>query len=184
MKKLLFVILNLILFVFQGQAQSFLLDPNAAGGFQLGTTFAANGWVEVNGTQVNKWTISTNPNGFNGNVAHISPNAGTTNSWDYAFTNTSVVDIYRDVTIPAGQTQVDLSFKWKSQGEEGLTTFNEALMVSVAPTTFTPTIALSAGFLPSPARTIAVLLNDSFGKVENIVIPQKLINKCSAASTF
>ena len=183
MKKI-FAILILVLSLHQVQAQSFLLDPNAAGGFQLGTTFAANGWVEVNGTQVNKWTISTNPNGFNGNVAHISPNAGTTNSWDYAFTNTSVVHIYRDVTIPAGQTQVDLSFKWKAQGEEGLTTFNEALMVSVAPTTFTPATALTNGFLPSPARTIAVMLNDSFGKVENIVIPPQLINNCSAASTI
>jgi hypothetical protein len=41
-------------------AQTVLLNPNAAGGFENGTTFAANGWTQV---------ASTNPNWYAGNAA-------------------------------------------------------------------------------------------------------------------
>lgn len=179
-----FFILSLLLPIISVQAQTILIDPNGDGGFQNGTTLSANGWTAVNGTQVNQWTLSNIPTGFSGNVAHISPNAGTTNSWDYAFNNTSVVHIYKDVIVPAGQTNVKLSFKWKAQGEEALTTFNDALMISVAPTTFTPTTTLSLGYLPAPAFTLAVMLNDTFGNVANVQIPPQFINNCTAAANI
>ena len=119
--------------------QTALIDPAGAGGFELGGTFAANGWTEVNTvpvTPTNQWYVGTAATGFTGNAAYISNNGGVTNT--YTNTANSVVHFYRDVTFPAGETSITLSFSWQVQGELGAW---DGVQVSLAPTSVTPASA-------------------------------------------
>ena len=61
------------------QAQpTLLVDPAGAGGFNLGTTFADNGWTVSNGTN-NPWIMGTanTTATFAGNSAYISTDGST-----------------------------------------------------------------------------------------------------------
>lgn len=110
-----------------------LVNPLQEGGFELGTTFALNGWTVVNGTQTNQWHLG-NPTGVGATgliAAFISNTSGTT--YNYNISSASVVHFYRDITIPAN-TSVNLSFNWKGYGESGY----DYLQVFVVPTTTTP----------------------------------------------
>ncbi|MBL7764673.1 MAG: T9SS type A sorting domain-containing protein [Chitinophagaceae bacterium] len=178
----------ILLFICQfAIGQTMLINPNAGGGFQLGTSFASNGWTEAgfSTTPAHRWTISATPNGFSGNSAHISTTPGTSNSWNYSFTSNCNVHFYQDITFPAGETDITLSFKWKAYGEDAGTTFNDALLVSLAPTTFTPTsAAASITTLPSPAVNLAILCSDTGTVFFSKKIPLNLVNNCSAPSTM
>ncbi|MCS6917993.1 MAG: hypothetical protein NZM08_09980 [Chitinophagales bacterium] len=98
-------------------AQTLLVDPAGDGGFENGTTLAANGWVEVNGTQTNKWFLGTAATGYQGaRCAYVSSDpAGATHN--YNTTVNSTVHFYRDITIPSGHTTVTIKFRWKNYGE-------------------------------------------------------------------
>ena len=122
------------------QGQTTLISPTGAGGFENGSTFAANGWTTVNPT-TDAWSIGNVPVSASGsNCAYVSANGGT--SWTYS--QTSVFNhVYRDVTIPAGETKVVLSFKWKVGGEGTTTSDWDNMKVFIAPTTLTP-LATSA----------------------------------------
>jgi gliding motility-associated-like protein len=117
------------------QGQTTLISPTGAGGFENGSTFAANGWTTVNPT-TDTWSLGNVPVSASGsNCAYVSANGGT--SWTYS--QTSVFNhIYRDVTIPAGETKVVLSFKWKVGGEGTTTSDWDNMKVFIAPTTLTP----------------------------------------------
>ncbi len=131
---------------FFGMAQTVLVDPAQGGGFELGATFAANGWTLLNGTQTNKWFVGSVPVAASGtSCAHVSDNAaGST----YTYTNTaiSVVQFYQDITIPSGMSKLKVSFNWKGVGETNW----DYLRVWITPTTYTPTpgtqVAAAAGF--------------------------------------
>jgi len=136
--------------------QTVLIDPAGDGGFVNGPTFAANNWNLANSASVNQWYLGNlGLAGHNGDYAYISNDVGVTNS----FTNSAatVSHIWRDVTIPAGETQVTLSFTWAAQGE---TSFFDGIMVSIAPTSYTvtgSTTSLGTGLLAAPAVTFATL---------------------------
>ncbi|MDW8296093.1 MAG: hypothetical protein RMJ97_04335 [Raineya sp.] len=98
------------------QAQITLVNPAAEGGFEVGATFALNGWTVVNGTQTNQWHVGTAAFFAGLRGAYISNNSGTSNNYDVSAT--SVVHFYRDITIPPNST-VNLSFRWRGQGESG-----------------------------------------------------------------
>lgn len=117
------------------QGQTTLISPTGAGGFENGSTFAANGWTTVNPT-TDTWSLGNVPVSASGsNCAYVSANGGT--SWTYS--QTSVFNhVYRDVTIPAGETKVVLSFKWKVGGEGTTTSDWDNMKVFIAPTTLTP----------------------------------------------
>ena len=123
------------LFVNNTNAQTTLIDPAGAGGFELGASFAANGWTVVNGAGVtNQWFVGTVANLFPNNSAYVSNDvAGAT----HTYTNTagSLVHFYRDVTLPAGQTNLAYSYQWYCQGES---TF-DFWQVSIGPTSIVPT---------------------------------------------
>ncbi|RKS97859.1 fibronectin type III domain-containing protein [Chryseobacterium defluvii] len=96
----------------------------------------------LNGTQPNKWfhgAVTGNP----GSSLYISNDNGATNG--YNVSSASVVQAYRDITIPAGSTISTFSFDWKGVGENGW----DYLRVWLVPATFTPTpgtqIAAGAG---------------------------------------
>jgi hypothetical protein len=131
---------------FFGMAQTVLVDPAQGGGFELGATFAANGWTLLNGTQTNKWFVGNAPVAASGtNCAYVSDNV-TGSTHTYVNTAVSVVQFYRDITIPTGMTKLKVSFNWKGVGETGW----DYVRVWIVPTTYTPTpgtqVAAAAGF--------------------------------------
>lgn len=89
-----------------------ITNPN--GSFDnVTSTLAANGWTGVNAAD-NTWVVGTTA--FNGGTkgAYISNN-GTNNN--YTKTTSYVSHFYRDVTFPAGQSCITLTFDWKNVGE-------------------------------------------------------------------
>ncbi|MFN3918366.1 MAG: T9SS type A sorting domain-containing protein [Flavobacteriales bacterium] len=129
-------------------AQTVLINPATVGGFEGGSGFAANGWVEVNGAQTNRWYCVTPANPaipFAGNnCAYISNNHPGGTTYNYNVSNTSVVHFYRDYTIPAGEPYITLTFYIKVQGEGCC----DYLRVYDTPTTFTPVV----GTLPASGQ--------------------------------
>lgn len=108
----------------QTNAQTTIINPAGDGGFENGTTFAANGWTVVNNASAtaNNWVLSTGaPAGFSGTrSAYISNNsAGTPPAYAYNNGTSYTVHLYRDVTFPAGETNVSLSFSEIQDGESG-----------------------------------------------------------------
>ncbi|MBK9254103.1 MAG: hypothetical protein IPM42_01305 [Saprospiraceae bacterium] len=163
-------------------AQTVLISPTGDGGFENGATFAANGWTVDNGTVTNQWFVGNVPPGFTNNVAYVSNNNGV--SWSYTATTTSVVHFYRDVTFPAGESNVNLSFNWQCLGETGSW---DALLVSVAPTSFTPVggnTSLGQGSLPAPAITLQQFWNMNSVQTANINIPASIIGNCDVSTTL
>ncbi|WMI69915.1 T9SS sorting signal type C domain-containing protein [Mangrovimonas sp. YM274] len=116
--------------------QTTLIDPLGDGGFETGDTFATNGWSN-NSSQTNQWVCSTGAtSGFSGtNAAYISnspslaipPNV-------YANNSSSVSHIYRDISIPAGETFIQLNFDWISRGESGF----DYMRVWLVPVSYIP----------------------------------------------
>lgn len=116
-------------------AQTVLVDPAGDGGFANGGTFAANGWTTVNAS-TNTWQVGTVPGWFTGDGAFISGGGGA--SWDYSKTVVQASHFYRDVAFPAGQTNIQLKFDWRGNGNDGNW---DNLQVYIANTTVTPTTA-------------------------------------------
>ena len=93
----------------QSLAQTTLVDPNGAGGFELGADMASNGWTEVNSVQ--SFFVGNAPVQATGNnCAYTSTTNGT---WTPG-TAASVAHIYRDITIPAGESKLTLSLQYKT----------------------------------------------------------------------
>ena len=98
-----------------------LLDPNGDGGFENGSTFAANNWIVAGGPAVNnQWFVGSVPgtaSPFAGsNCAYPSENAfGSTLTYNTG--SASTVYFYRDIVFPAGKTRITLTMNWKGVGE-------------------------------------------------------------------
>ena len=92
------------------------------------------GWTLNNGSQINKWAVGTGINNGGTHALYITDTNGSTNT--YNITGTSVVQAYKDFVIPAGATQLDLTFDWRSLGETG----NDYFRVWTVPTTFNPVV--------------------------------------------
>ena len=85
-------------------------------------------WVFVNGSQVNKWyvgtpsdsasDVNTTVDGTRG--LYISNDNGASNAYT---ASSSCVYAYRDVFVPAGTTELNLSFDWKANGPAHATNF-------------------------------------------------------------
>src|SRR6478735_7694723 len=68
-------------------AQVLLVDPAGAGGFENGSTYAANGWTIANSGSANQWVVgNATATGmvapFSNNKAYISSTAGASNAYD------------------------------------------------------------------------------------------------------
>ncbi|UEQ76560.1 T9SS type A sorting domain-containing protein [Chryseobacterium arthrosphaerae] len=125
-------------------AQTTIISPTVNnGGFESGTT----GWTVVNGTETNKWQVDSNAAaGFSGtNAAYISNSASAPYANAYTTGSTSTTFLYQDVTFPAGEVKINLSFKLLVQGESDIDGDYDYLRVYLVPTTYTP----SAGSVPS-----------------------------------
>ena len=119
-------------------AQTVLISPTGNGGFESGTTFAANGWTVANAASGNSWAVGTAAVSAGARGAYISNNSGTSNNYtNFGLLSSAsrTVHFYRDVTFPAGQTSITLSFKWRCAGESGA----DFIKVSLAATSVVPT---------------------------------------------
>ena len=133
-------------------AQTTLISPTGAGGFELGNTFAANGWSATTGTATqNQWTCNTGATaGFSGvNAAYITNNtAGTPPTHFFTINNNRVSHLYRNFTVPAGETIINLSFSWISNGDGQ----RDKMRVYLIPSATTPvygTALAAAGAAPT-----------------------------------
>ncbi len=120
-----------------------LVDPNGAGGFELGATLAENGWSQVGGTADN-WTVGSTAAltpATGTNCGFVSSNGGTT--WAYSQVST-FIQLFRDITIPAGQSKLTIAFKWRANGEGTTTSDWDNLKVYLAPSSYTPAVGVSA----------------------------------------
>ncbi|MCR5860671.1 choice-of-anchor L domain-containing protein [Flavobacterium sp. J372] len=88
-------------------------------------------WTLNNGTQVNKWVIGNAVNNGGTNSLYITSDNGATNT--YSVTSQSVVQAYRDLEIPMGADEVDVTFDWKSVGDA-----NDYFRVWMVPVDFNP----------------------------------------------
>ncbi|MBK9671719.1 MAG: hypothetical protein IPO70_05590 [Bacteroidetes bacterium] len=116
-----------------GVGATLLISPYGDGGFETGASLALNNWQVANSTP-NAWTVGTVPTGFTNRSAYISNDGGTT----WAYTNTAsgtASHIYKDITFPAGQTEITLSFNWKALGEASSW---DAIIVYSCPMSITP----------------------------------------------
>lgn len=117
-------------------AQTTLINPATDGGFESGSSFAANGWTAVNAS-TNTWNVGGVPAWQTGsNAAYISNNGG--GAWAY---NTGVVQashFYKDIAFPAGETGITLTFDIRTNGNDGNW---DNLQVYVMNTSITPTTA-------------------------------------------
>ncbi|WP_175621724.1 fibronectin type III domain-containing protein, partial [Chryseobacterium schmidteae] len=89
----------------------------------------------VNGSQTNKWVYG-NAAGNTPSSIYISNDNGVTNN--YTVTSLSVVQAYRDISVPAGTTAASpalLSFDWLAMGEACC----DYLRIWLVPSSFTPT---------------------------------------------
>ena len=119
-------------------SQTTLLNPTGDGGFETGASFALNNWTVVNdGT--NTWQVGTAATQYAGSRgAYVSNNGGTT--WAYTNSNSETSHFYKNITVPAGESKITLTFYWKGNGESGY----DRLLVYTAPTSVTPTAGTPA----------------------------------------
>lgn len=151
----------LLIFALFGQsasAQTLIVNPHTDGGFEMGNTFAANGWTVVNNTSGgNNWFLTTNtlnagPYSFaptDSRVAYISQSANGAN-WSYDIGTYSTTHIYKTVTFPPGQDVIKLKFRWNAQGEGPRF---DVLYVYTCPTTLTPVVGQPFGTAVTPTWT-------------------------------
>ncbi|WP_179319672.1 Ig-like domain-containing protein [Winogradskyella helgolandensis] len=121
-------------------AQTTVINPNAEGGFESGTTFADNGWIATTSGNNTRWVCEPDAEaGFTGDrSAYVSRDNGVPYNHTYRINRTSRTHLYRNVTIPAGATNILLDFRWISEGEIWGTTVYDAMRVWLVPTSYTP----------------------------------------------
>ena len=120
-------------------AQTTIINPATAGGFESGATFALNGWTNTSGTVTrNQWVVNNGATaGFSGaRCAYVSNDRGATPPpFTYSLGAARETHFYRNIAIPATETNIQLSFSWIGQGESSF----DKMRVWIVPTTFTPT---------------------------------------------
>ncbi|MFI0425640.1 MAG: T9SS type A sorting domain-containing protein [Flavobacterium sp.] len=169
--KTLLVLFLIVFGISFSSAQTTLISPTGDGGFENGSTFAANGWTAVNAS-TDGWVIGSVPVVSAGtNCGYVSANGGT--SWTYSQFST-YTHIYKDFTIPAGENVLTLKFKWKATGEGTTTSDWDNMKVFVAPTTVVPvnTAAVTGATQLSGSGAISGMykLNSAAWNSETIVL--------------
>lgn len=137
------VVLILLLFSINEIYSQTLISPTGDGGFETSaTSFAANGWTVANGGNANRnWYVGTGQTGYTGNrCAFIGNNTTTVGTNGTARTQ----HFYRSITVPAGATNIQLSFKYKQAvADYSLGTYYDYIAV------YTDATAPTAGTLPT-----------------------------------
>jgi hypothetical protein len=157
-------------------AQTTVIDPAAAGGFEIGApggTFAGNGWrVTTTGINRNQWACQTGATaGFSGTkCAYVAQNNTAAVAHTYLMTTVRATHLIKDVTFTAGETSIALSFKWIGVGEVGQDRMKVWLFdSSVADPTYGVAITASAGLKTQIG--LAEYSNQATWTTANITIP-------------
>lgn len=120
-------------------SQTTIISSTGDGGFETGTTMAANGWTVTGASPSTRWVCSTGAAGYTGaRGGYITNDASTPPSHAYTIATTTATHIYRNITIPAGQTDISLSFDWRGEGEFAFGTLYDGMKIWIVPTTHTP----------------------------------------------
>ncbi|MBO2008843.1 T9SS type A sorting domain-containing protein [Hymenobacter negativus] len=97
---------------------------------------ATNSFTAANSGSVNQWFVGAvggnGPTTAGTRAAFVSNDGGVTNA--YTLGTAAITHLYRDVTFPAGQGAVQVSFDWKAGGESVF----DYLQVFIVPATVTP----------------------------------------------
>ncbi|MFN6038741.1 MAG: hypothetical protein ACK452_09765, partial [Bacteroidota bacterium] len=98
-----------------------LINPTTDGGFELGSTPAANGWTATTGTATQaQWVVNTATFFQGTRSAYVTNNtAGVPPPNAYTTTTIRVTHLYRNFSIPTGASSATLSFYFKGIGEAG-----------------------------------------------------------------
>lgn len=91
------------------------------------------GWSLVNGTQGNQWVIGNAVSNGGTQSLYITNDSGATNSYNTG--EFTVAHAYRDIQMPAVADQINVSFDWKSVGENNF----DYLTVWMVPVSYVPT---------------------------------------------
>ncbi|MEZ4803638.1 MAG: T9SS sorting signal type C domain-containing protein [Gelidibacter sp.] len=179
LKLAILCLVGFLCFNLNGFGQTTIINPVAEGGFENGTTFAANGWTATTGTATqNQWVCNTGATpGFTGvRAAYVTNNtAGTPPPHSYTVNATRVSHLYRNVTIPAGEADITLSFDVICNGESGFTDYDYLRVWKIpAATALTYGTAITANANRIQLGSTIVLQN-SWNNV-SITLPQTLVN--------
>jgi hypothetical protein len=198
-KKTHFMLAFFVILSVFGNSQTILINPTAEGGFELGSSFAANGWTTVNTATTNgsQWyltgtSLSNGSYGFTptgANAAYASSDLGATWSYQTPLAASSASHFYRDITFPAGETAINLSFRLNCNGENNY----DEVQVYLCPTTLTPTANLPTGTGITPTWTGTgtasfigrySLLSAGNGSNINLSIPPSIVGNCVSSTTW
>jgi hypothetical protein len=111
--------------------QTTLVNPTGDGGFENGTTFADNGWTVVSSVQ--SWNLGTSSITATTAGTKMAFTSTTSSSWT-APTSASVTHIYKDITIPSGETKLSITFKYKTLAVDATFDFIKVHLVSTSVT--------------------------------------------------
>ncbi|WP_143874466.1 fibronectin type III domain-containing protein, partial [Nostoc linckia] len=125
----------------------------------------------VNGTQINKWVVGTAVNNGGTQSLYITNDNGVSNA--YTINTASVVQAYRDLAIPAGTSEVNLSFDWRAAGESSF----DYIRVWLVPTTFNPT----PGTQITAANSGGIQLGANYNQNPNWTTANYIINTAAFA---
>jgi hypothetical protein len=108
-----------------------VLVPQTANAIPYTQNFdgAASLLTYQNGTQPNKWVVGTATSNSATKSLYISADNGTSNAYDPG--GSSIVQVYKDITIPATATEINVTFDYKSVGEA-----TDYFRVWMVPTTY------------------------------------------------
>ena len=123
------------------------------------------GWTLTSLNQSNKWAVGSAVNNGGTKSLYITDTNGATNT--YNNTATSVVQAYKDFVIPAGATQLDFTFDWRSLGE-----VQDYIRVWTVPTTFTPT----AGTQITAVANSRIKIGPDFTSIPNFTTQNYTLN--------
>src|SRR5690606_2241069 len=121
------------------------LSPTGNGGFETGTTFSSNGWIEIQPNISQKWFVGTAA-GVQGGSRAAYVGSSTAHSGS---TTTSVFHFYRDIAIPVGATNVNLSFYYRHPIHDTTGGSSDTFYVFTTTTAHTPV----SGTVPSTGYT-------------------------------
>jgi hypothetical protein len=132
----LICLLLIVLFfsVGKGWGQTTLISPTGDGGFETGSTFAANGWTDLSNNTSRAWYCGSGQTGFTGSRSAFIGNS-TTNVGSN--TSATVSHIYRSISIPAGSTNIQLTFKYKQATTDNTYDYLRVSLLSAIPTSGT-----------------------------------------------
>ncbi len=129
-----------------------------------------NGWVLLNGTQVNTWHIGTAANNGGANGLYISNDEGVTNAYNTG--SASYVFAYRTINVE-NASDYTISFNWKAYAES-CCDYIRAFLVP-ATVTFTAGSANGIGTTGAPTNWISIdggnklNYNSSWQTVSNVI---------------